>query len=299
MRLFGSERVMNMMDSLGVDEDTALDQKMLTNAIEQAQKTVESRNFQVRKSTLEYDDVINVQRNLIYEQRRKVLDGEDIHESVAGMVRESIAAAAGTEYPSSPEELETRLAPLEQSFLKKGAVAYESGGSPEKLRQALEEAAFEVYRAREREFGLMPNGQPLMRELERVIMLRVVDEYWMEHIDAMSELRKGIGLRGYGNVKPVDAYKQEGFDMFEEMIGGIRSEVVRRIFTVRVRKEAPIERKSVSKTNVNNVGGDDTAKKQPVRKARKPGRNDPCPCGKWKEDGSRPLKYKECCGRYE
>ena len=152
---------------------------------------------------------------------------------------------------------------------------------------------------REQEFGLMPDGTPLMRELERVVMLRVVDEYWMDHIDAMDDLRQGIGLRAYGNVKPVDAYKQEGFEMFEAMINGIKAEVVRRIFTVRVCKEQTIERKAAARANVNNVGGDSSVKRQPIKKIKKPGRNDPCPCGKWKADGSRPLKYKECCGRNE
>ena len=136
-----------------------------------------------------------------------------------------------------------------------------------------------------------------MRELERVVMLRVVDEYWMDHIDAMDDLKQGIYLRGYGAVKPIDAYKQEGFDMFEAMVRGIREETVRRLFTVQVRRERPIERKAVAKNAATNAGGE-PEKKKPVR-VRKPGRNDPCPCGKWKADGSRPLKYKECCGRNE
>ena len=139
---------------------------------------------------------------------------------------------------------------------------------------------------------------PLMRELERVVMLRVVDEYWVDHIDAMTELKRGIGLRGYGNTKPIDAYKQEGFDMFEAMVNGIREETVRRLYTVRVRVQQPIERKAVAKNAAANVGGE-PMKKKPVKKAPKPGRNDPCPCGKMKADGSRRLKYKECCGRNE
>ena len=161
------------------------------------------------------------------------------------------------------------------------------------IREKVQEAADKVYAQREEEYG-----PELMRELERVILLRVVDEYWMDHIDAMSELRKGIGLRGYGNVNPVDAYRQEGFDMFEAMIAGIRAEVVRRIFTVRVRKEEKVERKSVAKTSATNAGGDDSVKKQPVKKLKKPGRNDPCPCGKLRPNGL-PMKYKDCCGRNE
>ncbi|MDO4749220.1 MAG: preprotein translocase subunit SecA [Eubacteriales bacterium] len=297
MRLFGSERVMGMMESLGLDEDTPIDHKMLTNAIEQSQKTVESRNFQVRKNTLEYDDVMNVQRNLIYEQRRKVLDGEDVRTSVMGMVSEVIGSVVGNEMPASAAELEERLAPLEKLFLRRGDVSWSPELGVDDLRESLLARAEQVYEEREREFGAGPNGVPLMREIERVVLLRVVDEYWMDHIDAMSELRRGIGLRGYGNTKPVDAYKQEGFDMFEAMIAGIREEVVRRIYTVRVRKEAPIQRSSVVKNAVTaSNGGDGTVRRQPVKKAKKPGRNDPCPCGKLRPNGL-PMKYKDCCGR--
>lgn len=159
-----------------------------------------------------------------------------------------------------------------------------------------------AYAAREREFGIIPGtSTPLMRELERIVLLRVVDEYWMDHIDGMSDLRQGIALRAYAQTNPVDEYKREGYEMFEAMITGIKEEVVRRIFTVRVKKDNPLERRSVSRTPVPgaNAGGDKTVKQQPVRAAKKIGRNDPCPCGKWKADGSRPLKYKECCGRYE
>ena len=308
MRLFGSERVLGMMERMGVDEDTPLDFKILSNAIEQAQKTVESRNFQSRKSVLEYDDVMNVQRNTIYDQRRKVLDGDDLQNSVRSMIADYIrdtvhSGMEGQDYFEDLAQFENAVAPFETMFLRRGELT-----PPRKeldsltghdLIDKLVEKAEAVYTAREQEFGLMPNASPLMRELERVILLRVVDEYWMDHLDAMQELRRGIGLRAYGNDKPVDAYKREGYDMFEEMINGIRTEVVRRIFTVQVKKEQPLERKSVAKGAVSNVGGDDSIKKQPVKKADKPGRNDPCPCGKMKEDGSRRLKYKECCGRNE
>ncbi|MBR2716183.1 MAG: preprotein translocase subunit SecA [Oscillospiraceae bacterium] len=306
MRLFGSERVIGIMESMGLDEDTPIDNKMLSDAIERAQRTVESRNFQARKNTLEYDDVMNVQRNIIYEQRRKVLDGEDIRESIREMIAESVRSSvidglAGAPHPESQEQLEEILEPFYKLFLTRGQITLPEGGlralTAETLTDRLLSIADEVYARREKEFGTTPDGASIMRELERVIMLRVVDEYWMEHIDAMDDLRQGIGLRAYGNVKPIDAYKQEGFDMFEAMVHGIREEVVRRIYTVRIRREQTIERKSVATANVNNVGGDGTVKRQPVRKAKKPGRNDPCPCGKWKADGSRPLKYKECCGR--
>ena len=305
MRLFGSERMMNMMETLGVDEDTPLDHKMLSNAIEQAQKTVESRNFQTRKSVLEYDDVMNTQRNIIYDERRKVLDGEDIRESIDKMISEFIsstvndALAGGT--AENQEHLNEVVAPFEKFFLKRGEITMESLGGKakaDKIIEAVSEAARRVYAEREKEFGLDPNGVPVMREIERVVMLRVVDEYWMDHIDAMDELKRGIGLRGYGNIKPIDAYKQEGFDMFEAMINGIREETVRRLYTIRVRKEQTIERKAVSKNQAANVGGEQV-KKKPIRKAPKPGRNDPCPCGRMKPDGSRRLKYKECCGSNE
>ncbi len=306
MRLFGSERVIGMMERLGVDENTPLDHKMLSNAIEQSQKTVESRNFQSRKSVLEYDDVMNVQRNIIYEQRRKVLDGEDILSSVSGMIEEYIATRvmeglSGHNYFDDMEQFDKTVAPFEGLLIQKGELRPTrmelENMLPDGLIAQVLEKAEAVYAAREKEFGTMPNGVPLMRELERVIMLRVVDEYWMDHIDAMHELRRGIGLRGYGNDKPIDAYKRESFDMFDAMNAGIREEIVRRLFTVRVKREQPIERKSVSVGAINSVGGDPSQKKQPVRAAAKPGRNDPCPCGKMKEDGSRRLKYKECCGR--
>ncbi|MGI6013725.1 MAG: preprotein translocase subunit SecA [Oscillospiraceae bacterium] len=296
MRLFGSERIQNMMETLRIDEDTPIDHKMLSGAIEQAQKTVESRNFQSRKSVLEYDDVMNVQRNIIYEQRMRVLNGEDIHSYVESMLRDIINSTVHSIQDLNNEaELNEALKPFELLFLRRGEIAVGSL-TADTLSEQLMEKATAVYSAKESELGLAPNGTPIMRELERVIMLRVVDEYWMDHIDAMSELRRGIGLRAYGNTAPIDSYKQEGFDMFESMINGMKEEIIRRIFTVRIRKQQDLERKSVSKTNVGNVGGDSTAKRQPVRKAKKIGRNDPCPCGKMKADGSRRLKYKECCG---
>ncbi|MBR6114693.1 MAG: preprotein translocase subunit SecA [Oscillospiraceae bacterium] len=296
MRLYGSERLMNIFESLGVDEDTPIEHKMLTNALESAQKTVESRHFQARKNTLEFDDVMNVQRNLIYEQRRKVLDGEDIRENIQGMIAESVAEAVGNTPPENEADLAERLKPLTSLFVRPGDVAWHEGMTVEELLDTLNALASAAYARREEAFGLMPDGTPLMRELERVVMLRVVDEYWMDHIDAMDDLRRGIGLRGYGNVKPVDAYKQEGFDMFEQMIAGIRSEVVRRIFTIRVRREENVQRKSVAKNTTANIPGDGTVKKQPVKKVKKPGRNDPCPCGKLRPNGL-PMKYKDCCGK--
>ena len=303
MRLFGSERMMGMMEALNVDEDMPLDHKMLSNAIEQAQKTVESRNFQTRKNVLEYDDVMNQQRNIIYGERRKVLDGEDIHTQIMGMVSEFVKGTVidglGGAAAESQQQLDSALAPFEKLFMPHGTISideFNGFAKPEAVTERVEKLAEDVYAKREAAFGAGPNNLPLMREIERVIMLRVVDEYWMDHIDAMSELKRGIGLRGYGSVKPIDAYKQEGYEMFEAMVHGIREETVRRLFCVQVRKEQPIERKAVSKNASANVGGE-AEKKKPVKKVPKPGRNDPCPCGKMKEDGSRRLKYKECCGR--
>ena len=302
MRLFGSERMQSMMETLRVDEDTPLDHKMLSNAIEQAQRTVESRNFQARKNVLEYDDVMNVQRNVIYEERRKVLDGEDLQEHVQHMIRTvvtgEIAAGMAEHHPENDKDLQEILAPMAKLF--PCGLHYTADElrklTPDALADAVYDCAMKAYAAREETFGLQPDGTPLMRELERVVMLRVVDEYWMDHLEAMDDLRQGIGLRAYGNVKPVDEYKRAGFDMFDEMVNGIQTETVRRLFTVRVRREQKLERKTVARGAVANAGGDDSEKKRPIRRTKKPGRNDPCPCGKLRPNGL-PMKYKDCCGK--
>ena len=299
MRLFGGERVQAMMETLGVDEDMPIEQKMISNALENAQRRVESRNFQSRKTVLEYDDVMNQQRELIYKQRKQVLDGEDVSKSVRNMVNDTIRtnvqdALGGKDYVADLEELEKVVAPFRSLFVGPEefhpTVVELNSYTLDFLCTRLSELAGQFLDSKEKRFGLLPNTDtPLMRELERVILLRVVDEYWMDHIDAMDELRRGIGLRGYGNTKPIDAYKQEGFEMFEAMINGIKEEVTRRILTVEVKRpEESVQRKRVSK-EVANVGGDEP-KKQPVRKAKKIGRNDPCPCGSGK-------KYKYCHGR--
>ena len=302
MRLFGSERVLGMMDTLGLDEDTPIDQKILSNAIENAQKKVESRNFQSRKAVLEYDDVMNTQRTLIYAQRGKVLEGEDLKSTVENMIREAVEGAVlGAEDIADESALCETVAPFEGLFMAKGEIKLEDKPMPrDELCEMLLERAFRFYNAKEQALGLLPDGRtPLMRELERVVLLRVVDEYWMEHIDAMEELRDSVRLRAYGQVNPVDEYKREGFDMFEAMIGGIREEVVRRVFITRVRTEETLKRKGVSKNLQAQAavgGGDASVKRQPVRKAEKIGRNDPCPCGKLRPNGL-PMKYKDCCGR--
>jgi preprotein translocase subunit SecA len=302
MRLFGSDKMQTLMDTLKIDEDTPIDNSILSNAIEQAQKRVESRNFQSRKTTLEFDDVMNQQREIIYGQRKTVLDGDDISDNIKSMIKDvitqnvtSVLGAGG--YVADEKQLHEVLLPFESLFLKPG----EYQPSPEelndlsadKLCEILEEKALSFYKAKEERFGNMPDSDtPIMREFERVVLLRVVDEYWMDHIDAMHELRRGIGLRGYGQVKPIDEYKREGFDMFEAMINGIKDEVVRRVFTAEIKRADQLERKNTNRQLAMKTAGDDSVKKQPVRVKNKIGRNEPCPCGSGK-------KYKNCCGRYE
>ena len=296
MRLFGSERVMGMMEKLGVDEDTPIEQKMLTSAIENAQKQVESRNFQIRKSTLEYDDVMNTQREVIYKQRRQVLDGEDLQDNIQKMITMVIENAVrghmGESEHLTAEEWRSATEPFRNVFLHPEDLKYTdeelAGMSADELCEKLQEKASAIYAAKEQELG-----SPLMRELERVVMLRVVDEYWMDHIDAMQELRQGIGLRAYGQNDPIIEYKREGYDMFEEMIGAIQEETVRRLFLARVQVGGQVQRERVAKVTGESGGGDQTVKKQPVvRKGVKIGRNDPCPCGSG-------LKWKKCtCKEY-
>ncbi len=292
MRLFGGDRVKAMMNSLGVDEDTPIDQRILSNAIEAAQKKVESRNFQTRKNVLEYDDVMNVQRQVIYEQRRKVLDGEDLHASIEAMLRWVVegfvhAALGEQDYLSDREQLQELLRNFEGTFFPAGALTLTdrelSQVNKQELTQRLLELCRQTYHEKELRYT-----EKAMREVERVITLRVVDEFWMDHIDAMSDLRQGIGLRAYGQSNPVVEYKREGYEMFESLMGAIKEETIRRLFTVQLRTDADLERKKVA--TVTFEGGPQQAKavkKQPVRKV-KVGRNDPCPCGSGK-------KYKHCC----
>ena len=306
LRLFGSERIQNMMETLGVDEDTPLDQKMLSNAIESAQKRVESRNFQTRKTVLEYDDVMNTQREVIYKQRRQVLDGEDVHGAIENMletmVSSTISGHAGEQGRLDEEAFKAATAHLAGSvftadqlldFQKKAPTL-----SAEKLSREMLDTARENYAKREEEINTQmaplmgSSGKVPMRELERVILLRVVDEYWMDQIDAMQELRQGIGLRAYGQSDPVVEYKREGYDMFEQMISAIQEETLRRLFTVRLKTNEEIKRERVAKVTGESGASDGTARKQPVKKTVKIGRNDPCPCGSG-------LKWKKCtCKEY-
>ena len=292
MRLFGGERVTNMMERLNIDEDTPIEQKILTRAIEQAQTTVESRNFQARKSVLEYDDVMNKQREIIYDQRKQVLDGLDVKNIIMNMMNTSISHLvaehfAGNDHldAASCREL---LRQVEGLYFPKFTVRFTEEELKEKtaadVTEAFTAAAAAYYEQKEQEFT-----SPVMREVERVVLLRVVDEYWMDHIDAMADLRQGIRLRAYAQTDPIIAYKKESLDMFEEMISAIQSETVRRLYSVRIKKDEEIKRERVAKATGESVGGDGTVKKQP-RRVQKIGRNDPCPCGSGK-------KYKNCCGR--
>ena len=291
MRLFGGDRVTNMMERMNIDEDTPIENKMLSRAIEQAQTTVESRNFQSRKAVLEYDDVMNKQREIIYGQRKQVLDGMDVKSVIMNMMNTSIrhlvqgAFAGGSLDSVSMREL---LGSVEGLYFPKYAVRFEETQIPaltaDEVADAFAQAAADYYEKKEQELT-----SPVMREVERVVLLRVVDEYWMDHIDAMQDLRQGIRLRAYAQTDPIIAYKKESLEMFEEMIAAIQEETVRRLYSVRVKKDEEIKRERVASGMTENVGGDGTVKKQP-RKVKKIGRNDPCPCGSGK-------KYKQCCGR--
>ena len=295
MRLFGSERVMSMMETLGVDEDTPIEQKMLTNAIESAQKRVESKNFQTRKTVLEYDDVMNTQRKVIYEQRRKVLDGDNLQEAVQNMmttvVSNAIHGHMGEQKHMNAEQFHEAVAPFRGVFLHPEELKLTDkeleSYNADQLVELVAGKARELYARKEQELG-----EPLMRELERVVMLRVVDEYWMDEIDAMTELRQGIGLRGYGQHDPVVEYKREGYEMFENMIAAIQEETVRRLFLARVKVGGEVKRERVAKVTGESGADDGTVKKQPSKKVVRIGRNDPCPCGSG-------LKWKKCtCKEY-
>ena len=293
MRLFSTDRVMGMMDTLGLEEDMPIDAKILSNAVENAQKNVESRHFRARKQVLEYDNVMNTQREVIYAQRQKVLDGEDLRENMLTMLRSVVDGAVNTAFrenggTADENGLHRLAASLEGIYFAKGTLSAResqlSGMNAEDAAGVVYEIARNTYEAKEK--ALTP---VIMRELERVVMLRVVDEDWMDNIDAMDDLKQGIGLRAYGQHDPVIAYKEEGFAMFEAMIEAIREETVRRMFLVQVRVNQEVKREKVAKETGTAAATKTEVKKQPVRNAaKKVGPNDPCPCGSGK-------KYKKCC----
>ena len=292
LRLFGGERITNLMDRMNLDEDTPIENKMLSKSIENAQTSVESRNFQSRKATLEYDDVMNKQREIIYGQRKQVLDGRNLKDTIFGMIRSGISNQvtlhSGEHGKLDEDGVREILGSLEGMYFPRGMVAETpaelAAMGEDELTELFFNAAVTTYERKEEAVT-----SPIMRELERVVLLRVVDEYWMDHIDAMQELRQGIRLRAYAQVNPIDAYKKESLEMFEEMISAIQDETVRRIFSTRIKSEAEVKRERVAEGIVATTAGDGSVKKQP-RKVQKIGRNDPCPCGSGK-------KYKQCCGR--
>ena len=292
LRLFGGERITNLMDRMNLDEDTPIENKMLSKSIENAQTSVESRNFQSRKATLEYDDVMNKQREIIYGQRKQVLDGRNLKDTIFGMIRSGISNQvtlhSGEHGKLDEDGVREILGSLEGMYFPRGMVtetpAELAAMGEDELTELFFNAAVTTYERKEEAVT-----SPIMRELERVVLLRVVDEYWMDHIDAMQELRQGIRLRAYAQVNPIDAYKKESLEMFEEMISAIQDETVRRIFSARIKSEAEVKRERVAEGIVATTAGDGSVKKQP-RKVQKIGRNDPCLCGSGK-------KYKQCCGR--
>ena len=291
MRLFAADRVSGFMDMLGVDEDTPISAKLLSNTVENAQRSVESNHFRARKNVLEYDDVMNVQREVIYAQRQKVLDGEDLRENILTMLHGVVEGAVATAFSQEGRLDEAGLAQLLEQFegiyFPKGAF-----GTPKKLHQ--EDLVEQIYALAEQTYAAKEEkyGTEIIRELERMVMLRVVDEYWMDNIDAMDELKQGIGLRAYGQHDPVVAYKEEGYQMFESMINSIREETVSRMFRLQIQVNGEVKRERVAKETGTNAASNSEVKQQPVRKAKKAGPNDPCPCGSGK-------KYKKCCMQKE
>ncbi|MBQ7464999.1 MAG: preprotein translocase subunit SecA [Oscillospiraceae bacterium] len=292
MRLFGGDRITGMMERMNIDEDTPIENKMLSHAIEQAQTTVESRNFQARKSVLEYDDVMNKQREIIYGQRTQVLEGMDVKEIIMNMMTTAITNQVSAAFLGEPHIDDTALRELLRSveglYFPRGTVTVQelTALSQEEITERFTQAAAAFYEKKEQEFT-----SPVMREVERVVLLRVVDEYWMDHIDAMDDLKQGIRLRAYAQTDPVIAYKKESLEMFDEMISAIQEETVRRLYAVRLKTNEEVKRERVAKATSENVGGDGTVKKQPA-KVVKIGRNDLCPCGSG-------LKWKKCtCKEY-
>lgn len=287
MRLFGSDNISGVMDKLGMDDSVPVEHNLVTRSIESAQRKVETRNFEMRKHVLEYDDVMNQQREVIYSQRRRVLMGEDLQESLQEMMISVIDSAverytAEGKYPED-WDIDGLVNFGEQIFIREGVLPpgeLQELDSREEIQERLIDEALAHWQAREEELGLEN-----MRDLERFILLRVVDSKWMDHLDAMDQLRTGIGLRAYGQKDPLVEYKFEAYNMFQEMIDAIQEDVVRYLYKVRL---VPQEHERRVKHIAENRG--EEAPRTPVRVGPKVGRNDPCPCGSGK-------KYKRCCGR--
>jgi preprotein translocase subunit SecA len=292
MRLFGGDRIQGLMETLGLEEDQPIENRMLTTSIENAQRKVEGRNFGIRKNVLQFDDVMNKQREVIYGQRGQVLDGVSMRDYVVNMIDESLNRSFDQFIGTDPIPDNWNLIGLRDYYLgwltKEDDFDYDreilQELHPEDIKDEVLERAHKMYEEREQLFG-----EEIMRELERVVLLRIVDEKWMNHIDAMDELRQGIYLRAYGQLDPVVEYRREGFEMFDEMVSAIREDTVRLMLTVQVRREEEPKREQVLKPTVTSHG-DDSLEKKPVKVTKKPGRNDLCPCGSG-------LKYKKCCGK--
>ncbi|MGE5544471.1 MAG: preprotein translocase subunit SecA, partial [Bacillota bacterium] len=283
MRLFGSESIEGLLDRLGMDDSMPIEHAMISRAIENAQRKVEARNFSIRKNVLEYDDVINQQREVIYKERRKVLAEEDLKRTVLSMVddvAESIVAMFAGERKYADEwDLEGLISLVEQNYAPIPGLSVDTlkGMTRREVLEYLQTEAHRMYEERERELG-----SETLRDLERVVLLRVIDEKWMDHIDAMDQLREGINLRAYGQRDPLIEYKFEAFDAYQLMEQSIKEDVVRYLFRIRLVSQ-PQERTMVANR-------EDEAPRQPVKTDKKVGRNDPCPCGSGK-------KYKKCCGK--
>ena len=294
MRLFGSERIIGVVDKMGLDDDTPIDAGILSGSIESAQKRIEDQNFTRRKHVLTYDDVMNQQRKVIYKQRNDVLDGMDLHPKITGMIEQSISDNVDLRC-ASDDPTEWNLVELREQFGYLGAGVLEYSEQEldslkkEDVKQALTDRALEVYEGKAELFG----SEDIVRELERVVLLRNVDEKWMDHLDAMEELKGSIGLHAYAQRDPVAMYRIEGADMFDEMIADIRENTVRMILSAIPKPKEEIKRVQVANPLIEGfAGGKAPARKAPAKKAEKVGRNDPCPCGSGK-------KYKKCCGMNE
>ena len=290
MRLFGGDRMQNFVEKMGLEENEAIEHKLLSKTIENAQKRVESRNFGIRKHVLQYDDVMNKQREVIYGDRKKVLAGENMRDHIFNMISNIVdnAIAIYTAEGQNPEQWDLKglQENLTNTFLPKNVLSLESikNLTLESLKDYIMEKCEEVYRIKEEEIGI-----ERMREIERIILLQVIDTKWMDHIDAMDQLRQGIGLRAIGQEDPVRAYQMEGFEMFQEMTNSIQEDTIRYIFNIE--KEVQIQRKQVANpTGTSHGDGDGDGESKPIVKKEKIGRNEPCPCGSGE-------KYKKCCGR--
>ena len=291
MRIFASERLQGIVEKLGLSDEDAIESKMVSGAIENAQKKVEGNNFDVRKSVLKYDDVMNQQREIVYKQRSQVLEGESLQEDIQEMIKAVIAEAVHAHMSGLDEDLENDveklIAYLEDVYLPKDMFTVEElkAMSDDEIKEKLTKVALDIYAQKEEAIG-----SEQMREIERVILLKVVDSKWMDHIDNMDHLKQGMGLRAYKQQDPAQAYQFEGSEMFDEMINSIKIDTVKYLFHVQVTQNTPPERERVVKETATNMGGEDAAHEPIRRSEEKIGRNDLCTCGSGK-------KYKNCCGK--